>query len=114
MNSRRDTESLSPDSVASRTDSESQQPVEETLKDKPQGVTSMGLKVLALLAVQNSSKNLLLRFVMKEKPKFLTSAAVIGSGTFLISAVHVPLHFILTSRCRMHQVDTQFGVHTFG
>mmetsp|Transcript_34633 Transcript_34633/g.83680 ORF Transcript_34633/g.83680 Transcript_34633/m.83680 type:complete len:382 (+) Transcript_34633:331-1476(+) len=42
-------------------------------------ITSMGLKVLILLAVQNSSKNLLMRFVMKEKPQFLTSAAVIGS-----------------------------------
>jgi len=43
------------------------------------GITKMGLKVLVLLAVQNSSKNLLMRYVMKEKPKFLTSAAVIGS-----------------------------------
>mmetsp|Transcript_2664 Transcript_2664/g.5764 ORF Transcript_2664/g.5764 Transcript_2664/m.5764 type:complete len:364 (+) Transcript_2664:124-1215(+) len=42
-------------------------------------ISSMGLKVLILLAVQNSSKNLLMRYVMKEKPKFLTSAAVIGS-----------------------------------
>eukprot|EP00536_Pseudo-nitzschia_multiseries_P017854 jgi/Psemu1/226750/e_gw1.1875.5.1 len=39
----------------------------------------MGLKVLVLLAVQNSSKNLLMRYVMKDQPKFLTSAAVIGS-----------------------------------
>jgi UDP-sugar transporter A1/2/3 len=43
------------------------------------GISSMGLKVLILLAVQNSSKNLLMRYVMKEKPQFLTSAAVIGS-----------------------------------
>jgi solute carrier family 35 (UDP-sugar transporter), member A1/2/3 len=43
------------------------------------GITAMGLKVLILLAVQNSSKNLLMRYVMKEKPIFLTSAAVIGS-----------------------------------
>jgi drug/metabolite transporter (DMT)-like permease len=42
-------------------------------------ITPMGFKVLVLLAVQNSSKNLLMRFVMREKPKFLTSAAVIGS-----------------------------------
>ena len=41
-------------------------------------VTSTGLKVLVLLAVQNCSKNLLLRFVMKEHPKFLTSAAILG------------------------------------
>ncbi|EED96021.1 predicted protein, partial [Thalassiosira pseudonana CCMP1335] len=33
---------------------------------------------LILLAVQNCSKNLLLRFVMKSRPEFLTSAAVIG------------------------------------
>lgn len=50
--------------------------------EKPTGITAMGLKVLILLAVQNSSKNLLMRFVMKEKPKFLTSAAVIGSGEY--------------------------------
>lgn len=43
------------------------------------GISAMGLKVLILLAVQNSSKNLLMRYVMKEKPEFLTSAAVIGS-----------------------------------
>jgi solute carrier family 35 (UDP-sugar transporter), member A1/2/3 len=43
------------------------------------GISAMGLKVLILLAVQNSSKNLLMRYVMKEKPQFLTSAAVIGS-----------------------------------
>lgn len=42
------------------------------------GITSTGLKVLLLLAVQNCSKNLLLRFVMKEHPKFLTSAAILG------------------------------------
>ena len=42
-------------------------------------ISAMGWKVLILLAVQNSSKNLLMRFVMKERPQFLTSAAVIGS-----------------------------------
>jgi len=41
-------------------------------------ITAMGFKVLVLLAVQNCSKNLLMRWVMKEKPNFLTSAAVIG------------------------------------
>jgi hypothetical protein len=55
----------------------------EPQKEKTTGITAMGLKVLVLLAVQNSSKNLLMRYVMKEKPKFLTSAAVIGSGTLL-------------------------------
>jgi UDP-sugar transporter A1/2/3 len=52
----------------------------EDSSDKPTtlAITSTGLKVLILLAVQNCSKNLLLRYVMKEKPQFLTSAAVIG------------------------------------
>lgn len=44
-------------------------------------ISANGLKVLILLAVQNCSKNLLLRFVMKEHPKFLTSAAVLGIET---------------------------------
>jgi solute carrier family 35 (UDP-sugar transporter), member A1/2/3 len=42
-------------------------------------ISAMGFKVLILLALQNSSKNLLLRFVMRKRPEFLTSAAVIGS-----------------------------------
>lgn len=41
-------------------------------------ITKMGLQVLILLAVQNCSKNLLMRYVMKDQPDFLTSAAVIG------------------------------------
>ena len=45
----------------------------------PPVVSNMGLKVLMLLAVQNCSKNLLVRYVMKDSPKFLTSAAVVGS-----------------------------------
>lgn len=44
-------------------------------------VSSTGLKVLLLLAVQNCTKNLLVRAVMSKAPKFLTSAAVIGSET---------------------------------
>mmetsp|Transcript_26269 Transcript_26269/g.64019 ORF Transcript_26269/g.64019 Transcript_26269/m.64019 type:complete len:255 (+) Transcript_26269:82-846(+) len=56
-----------------------QPPTPHSSKEKSAAVTSMGLRVLVLLAVQNSSKNLLLRFVMKERPQFLTSAAVIGS-----------------------------------
>lgn len=43
------------------------------------GISSTGLFVLLLLAVQNCSKNLLMRYVMKDQPKFLTSIAVIGS-----------------------------------
>ena len=56
-------------------------PAENEVSEKADtgGISAMGLKVLILLAVQNSSKNLLMRWVMKEKPKFLTSAAVIGS-----------------------------------
>ena len=57
------------------------------------GISAMGLKVLVLLAVQNSSKNLLMRFVMKGKPKFLTSAAVIGSECtkFTLSVLYILL-----------------------
>jgi UDP-sugar transporter A1/2/3 len=42
-------------------------------------VSKTGLMVLLLLAVQNCSKNLLMRYVMKDRPEFLTSAAVLGS-----------------------------------
>lgn len=42
-------------------------------------VSRTGLAVLIILAVQNCSKNLLMRWVMKDQPKFLTSAAVLGS-----------------------------------
>jgi UDP-sugar transporter A1/2/3 len=42
-------------------------------------VTATGLKVLALLAIQNCSKNLIMRYAVKDKPNFLYSAAVIGS-----------------------------------
>jgi len=56
-------------------------------------ISAMGLKVLLLLAVQNSSKNLLMRYVMKEKPTFLTSAAVIGSESikFILSILYILL-----------------------
>lgn len=85
MTSRLDVEAASsPNRVATRVDSEravASVSIPDLPKEKPQVITSIGLRVLVLLAVQNSSKNLLLRFVMKEKPKFLTSAAVIGSGT---------------------------------
>lgn len=49
-------------------------------KNKPSSIVSKtGLMVLVLLAVQNCSKNLLMRYVMKDQPQFLTSAAVLGS-----------------------------------
>ena len=73
---------LSPLSPGRSSSVESSTNVSGDSPDKQQqsgGITAMGLKVLILLAVQNSSKNLLMRFVMKGQPKFLTSAAVIGS-----------------------------------
>jgi solute carrier family 35 (UDP-sugar transporter), member A1/2/3 len=48
-------------------------------------VSRTGLMVLILLAVQNCSKNLLMRYVMKDRPKFLTSAAVLGSEFIKLS-----------------------------
>jgi solute carrier family 35 (UDP-sugar transporter), member A1/2/3 len=42
------------------------------------GISPIGYAVLILLAVQNCSKNLLMRYVMKDRPEFLTSAAVLG------------------------------------
>ena len=42
------------------------------------GLSTTGFYVLLLLAFQNCSKNLLLRHVMKDHPKFLTSAAILG------------------------------------
>ena len=43
------------------------------------GITAAGLRVLVLLAIQNCSKNLIMRYAVKDKPEFLYSAAVIGS-----------------------------------
>ena len=64
----------------------------------------MGVKVLVLLAVQNCSKNLLMRYVMKYKPNFLTSAAVIGvevlklvfSTAYILFVDRKPLSSIVT------------------
>lgn len=42
-------------------------------------ISATGLKVLVLLAVQNCSKNLIMRYAVQDKPDFLYSAAVIGS-----------------------------------
>lgn len=44
---------------------------------KPKVITSMGLKVLGLLAFQNAFKNILMRVVMKDHAGFLLSTAVI-------------------------------------
>mmetsp|Transcript_43452 Transcript_43452/g.64449 ORF Transcript_43452/g.64449 Transcript_43452/m.64449 type:complete len:406 (-) Transcript_43452:147-1364(-) len=42
-------------------------------------ISAMGFKVLCLLAVQNCSKSLFMRYIMKDQPDFLKSAAVIAS-----------------------------------
>jgi UDP-sugar transporter A1/2/3 len=61
---------------------EKQRLVNSSEKKPPNSaISANGLKVLILLAVQNCSKNLLLRFVMREHPQFLTSAAVLGVET---------------------------------
>jgi len=54
--------------------------------DKSSVVSRTGLMVLILLAVQNCSKNLLMRYVMKDRPNFLTSAAVLGSEFLKLTA----------------------------
>ncbi len=66
----------------------------------PSGISKTGLSVLILLAFQNCSKNLLLRFVMKEHPQFLTSAAVIGVE--LIKLVLCLLYIRLVEKQPLH------------
>jgi len=60
-------------------------------------ITTKGLQMLVLLALLNCSKNLLSRFVMaRNTPKFLLSAAVIGSElTKLIMSI---LYIVLVER----------------
>lgn len=60
-------------------------PERDSSKKTPSVVSRTGLMVLILLAVQNCSKNLLMRYVMKDRPKFLTSAAVLGSEFIKLS-----------------------------
>lgn len=57
------------------------------------GISSMGLKVLVLLAFQNCFKNILMRFVMKDQPSFLLSTAVITieSLKLLMASVYIVL-----------------------
>ncbi|KAL7476105.1 hypothetical protein ACHAW6_001984 [Cyclotella cf. meneghiniana] len=66
----------------------------------PSGISKTGLSVLILLAFQNCSKNLLLRFVMKEHPQFLTSAAVIGVE--LIKLVLCLFYILLVEKQPLH------------
>lgn len=79
----------------------------KTPTTKPEGtISSTGLKVLILLAVQNSSKNLLMRYVLKEKPKFLTSAAVIGSECTKLTLSM--LYILLVERKGLDSIITYF------
>jgi len=49
------------------------------------GISSTGLLALGLLAVQNCSKNLIMRAAVKSKPEFLLSVAVFGSEMTKVS-----------------------------
>jgi len=50
-----------------------------TAPSAPGTVTKIGFAVLILLAVQNCAKNIIMRYVMKDSPAFLKSAAVLSS-----------------------------------
>lgn len=78
------------------------EPVEIGAAAPAPGLSSTGLKVLILLAVQNCSKNLLMRYVMKEKPQFLTSAAVIGVE--LTKLTLSTLFILLVDRRSLHSI----------
>mmetsp|Transcript_14232 Transcript_14232/g.26698 ORF Transcript_14232/g.26698 Transcript_14232/m.26698 type:complete len:404 (+) Transcript_14232:951-2162(+) len=72
---------------------------------KPGALTSMGLKVLALLAFQNAFKNILMRFVMKDHGGFLLSTAVI--------VVEVLKLFFSTCYIVFYQKQSAFSIVTF-
>ena len=57
------------------------------------GISQMGYIVLFLLAIQNCSKNLLMRYVMKDAPKFFTSTAVLCCECmkFTLSVVYITM-----------------------
>jgi UDP-sugar transporter A1/2/3 len=76
---------------------QSEKPMKEDNEQLPtSGLTAAGFNVLLLLAFQNCSKNILLRFVMKEHPKFLTSAAILGvEGVKLVLSL---LYIVLIER----------------
>lgn len=65
-------------------------------------VSSLGLKILVLLAFQNCFKNLLMRYVMKAKPDFLTSAAVIGVE--LVKLVLCILYIVLIDKRSLYSI----------
>ena len=58
------------------------------------GITKLGLAVLLTCAIQNCAKNLIMRSVMKDQPKFLTSAAVLGSECLKLSCSVAYILFI--------------------
>eukprot|EP00566_Odontella_aurita_P010594 CAMPEP_0113526054 /NCGR_PEP_ID=MMETSP0015_2-20120614/526_1 /TAXON_ID=2838 /ORGANISM="Odontella" /LENGTH=405 /DNA_ID=CAMNT_0000424333 /DNA_START=124 /DNA_END=1341 /DNA_ORIENTATION=+ /assembly_acc=CAM_ASM_000160 len=80
MTAPEDSEPLAPTGIGAKrcVENGDAEPKSETASPQSGSISSAGLKVLALLAVQNCSKNLLMRYVMKDRPNFLTSAAVIG------------------------------------
>ena len=57
----------------------------------PTGISRMGYIVLVSLAIQNCSKNLLMRYVMKDSPKFFTSTAVLSCEClkFTLSVLYI-------------------------
>lgn len=57
-------------------------------------ISRTALMVLMLLAAQNCSKNLLMRYVMRDQPKFLTSAAVLGSEFTKLSSSILYILFV--------------------
>ena len=77
-----------------------------TSSSPDKGITTMGFRVLVLLAFQNSSKNLLMRYVMKEKPKFLTSAAIIG--TEVVKLVLSTLYILLVEKQNFKSIVQYF------
>ena len=68
-------------------------------------VSNKGLFVLGLLAFQNCFKNLLMRYVMVEKPKFLLSTAVI--------TVELLKFFFSASYIIFYQKESLFGIYKF-
>jgi len=70
-------------------------PVEPTKQDqqKPSTLTKTGLRILILLALQNCGKNILMRFIMKEQPKFLHSTAVIVVELLKLSFAIIYIQF---------------------
>ena len=62
-----------------------------TTEAKMNIVSRTGLMVLLLLALHNCFHTLLMRFVMKDRPKFLTSAAVLGTEVlkFTVSVCYI-------------------------